>query len=145
MARLLLVAAVALAVAPVGTASRRAANCASSQLRVSVQTQGVNTTAWIGVTVRNDGARCALRGSIRLTIERAGRRLAAHGNPLAIPARGVVGSRLFTADWSNWCGPRAGLRLLVSYAGRTLRTRLNVLPVCLDRRQPSKLLRGGTD
>jgi hypothetical protein len=145
LARLLLVAA--LAVVPVGSAAAsggaQSGLCAPSQLRVTAQTQGVSTTAWIGVTVRNAGGRCTLAGRVVVEVQQNSRRAAVKGNPLAIPVRGILGhghTRLVKAVWNNWCRSRAGLRLVVRYAGTTIGKRFHVLPVCIDRRRASQLL-----
>jgi hypothetical protein len=144
MARLLLFGALALAAATNAGAAGRAPSvrCKPSQLTVSVRTQGVATTAWIGVTVRNPGAACSLGGSVVFTIEQAGRRAAVNGNPLKRPVQGLLGrghTRLVKAGWSNWCGTRRQLKLVVRYAGVTRRTTFDVLPVCIDRRRVSRL------
>jgi hypothetical protein len=145
VARLLLLGALAVAgVAHAGPVSRAALpRCAASNLRVSVQTQGESTIAWIGVTVRNPGAACALSGSVAFTIEQAGRVAAVNGNPLKISLQERIGrghTRLVKAGWNNWCRSRRQLVLVVRYAGVTRRMAFKVLPVCLDRRRPSRLL-----
>ena len=93
--------------------------------------------------MRNRGAACTLAGSVSFSIKQSGRRAVVSGNPLAIPARGVVAhgrSRLVKAAWTNWCRARTALRLVVGYEDATLRSRFRVLPVCLDRRSPSRLV-----
>jgi hypothetical protein len=119
--------------------------CASSQLAVSVQTQGENTTAWIGVTVQNRGRACVLAravGRVSLLVERDGRPANVKGNPLTLFASGRFqhgGTRLLIADWGNWCGSRWAIRLAVTLAGSTTRARFSTLPVCLQPRQRSRL------
>src|SRR5207253_2174795 len=60
--RLLVIAASALAVAASATAGNNqiAAWCTGSQLRIAVQSAGENTTAWIGVLIRNRQRECDL-------------------------------------------------------------------------------------
>ncbi len=119
--------------------------CASSQLAVSLRTQGENTTAWIGVTVQNRGRACALAravGRVSLLVERDGRPANVKGNPLTLFASGRFqhgGTRLLIADWGNWCGSRRAIRLAVTLAGSTTRARFSTLPVCLQPRQRSRL------
>ena len=119
--------------------------CASSQLAVSVQTQGENTTAWIGVTVQNHGRACVLAravGRVSLSVEQNGRPANVGGNPLTLFASGRVqhgGTRLLIADWGNWCGSRRAIRLAVTLGRSTTRARFSTLPVCLQPRQPSQL------
>jgi hypothetical protein len=119
--------------------------CASSQLAVSVQTQGENTTAWIGVTVQNRGGVCTLTkevGRVTLLVEVGARAAAVRGNPLALAATGRLlhgGTRLLIADWMNWCGSRRAVRLAVSLGGSTTRAHFSTLPVCLQPAQPSRL------
>jgi hypothetical protein len=119
--------------------------CASSQLAVSVQTQGENTTAWIGVTVQNRGIACALTkdvGRVSLLVEQEGRPANVGGNPLTLFASGRLqhgGTRLLIADWGNWCGSRRAIRLAVTLGGSTTRARFSTLPVCLQPRQRSRL------
>jgi hypothetical protein len=144
VARLLLFGVLALTVAANAGAAGRSpsARCKPSQLTVSVRTQGVATTAWMGLTVRNPGATCSLDRSAVFTIEQAGRRAVVKGNPLTIPVRGLLGrghTRLVKAGWSNWCHARRQLKLVVRFAGLTRRTTFDVLPVCIDRRRPSRL------
>lgn len=113
---------------------------------MSVNTQGENTTAWIGVTVRNEGAACVLpKGSagIRLVIELGGRRAAVAGNPLTLSLSGGLmpeGTRLLIGDWRNWCGSRRGVSLLASFSGSVIRSHFSVLPVCLNRGSVSRLV-----
>lgn len=119
--------------------------CLASQLRASVRTQGENTTAWIGVTLRNSGAACALSRANRvlLAIERRGALARVHGNPLVLAPTGSIGpggTRLLVADWSNWCGPRDSLTLVVRLGAGTVRARFSTLPVCLGAGAPSKLV-----
>jgi hypothetical protein len=144
VARLLLFGALALAAAANAGAAGRAPSvrCKQSQVAVSVRTQGVATTAWIGLTVRNRSATCSLGGSAVFTIQQAGRQAAVKGNPLKLPVQGPLGrghTRLVKAGWSNWCGARRQLKLIVQYAGLTRRTTFDVLPVCIDRRRLSRL------
>jgi hypothetical protein len=131
------------AAANAGAADRSSsARCEPSQLTVSVRTQGVATTAWIGLTVRNPGATCSLGGSAVFTVEQAGRRAAVKGNPLTIAVQGLLGrghTRLVKAGWSNWCHLRRQSKLVVRYAGLTRRTTFDALPACIDRRRPSRL------
>ncbi len=145
MARLLLLAFVVLVAAHSAAAAGGAplARCAVSQLRVSVETQGVSTATWIGVTLRNRGRACTLAGSVSFSIRQAGRRAAVSGNPLSVPVRGALAhrrTRLAKAAWNNWCRSRAGFRLVVRYEGVTVRKRFARLPVCIDRRRPSQLV-----
>jgi hypothetical protein len=119
--------------------------CLASQLRLSVRTQGENTTAWIGVTLRNAGAACMLSRAhgVSVTVERRGARALVRGNPLTLHPSGRMragGVRLLVANWSNWCGPRDALTLVVHLGAATVRTRFATLPVCLGARSPSKLL-----
>jgi len=142
--RLLLLGALTLAfAADAGAAGKApAASCTSSQLRVSVQTQGVATAAWIALTVRNRGVACALGGSAVFTVDQSGRRAAVGGNPLRIPVRGQLGrghTRLVKAAWSNWCHARRNLSLVARYAGVTRRMPFRALPACIDRKRPSQL------
>jgi len=119
--------------------------CASSQLAVSVQTQGENTTAWIGVTVQNHGRACVLAravGRVSLLVEQDGRPVNVGGNPVTLFASGRFqhgGTRLLIADWGNWCGSRRAIRLAVTLGGSTTRARFSTLPVCLQPRQRSRL------
>jgi hypothetical protein len=119
--------------------------CTRSQLAVSVQTQGENTTAWIGVTVQNRGRACVLArivGGFSVVVERDGRPANVKGNPLTLFASGRFqhgGTRLLIADWGNWCGSRRAIRLAVTLAGSTTRVRFSTLPVCLQPRQRSRL------
>ena len=48
-------------------------------------------------------------------------------------------SFLVRAAWSNWCGKRPGLSLLVEYMGLATKSTFPTLPVCLDRARPSRL------
>ena len=108
-----------------------------------METQGLSGTAWIGVTVRNTGARCTLGGSVSYLIKRAGFRAAVRGNPLKIPVKGAIGhgrSKLVKADWSNWCGRRVRFALTISYAGKTRHSGFAALPRCLDRKSPSQIV-----
>lgn len=119
--------------------------CKSAQLGVSVQTQGENTTAWIGVTVQNHGRACVLTravGRVSLLVEQSGRPANVGGNPLTLFAMGRLqhgGTRLLIADWGNWCGSRRAIRLAVSLGGSTTRAPFSTLPVCLQPRQRSRL------
>ena len=101
---------------------------------VTAATQGEATTAWIGVRLR-----C---GAVPVTIAilERGRRAPVTGNPLTIRPRrpGPV-----VADWSNWCGARRGLTLLVRAGGETIRTVFAVLPLCLQPRRASLLVVSG--
>jgi hypothetical protein len=144
--RLLLLGALALALsaADAGATSSRAtlARCRASHLKISLRTQGVATTAWIGLTVRNPGTACALAGSAVFTIEQAGRPASVKGNPLRIAVQGRLGrghSRLVKAGWSNWCHSRRSLSVAVRFAGMTHRTAFSALPACIDRTRPSRL------
>jgi hypothetical protein len=144
--RLLLFGVLALALsgaAGAGAAGRATSGrCTASQLKVTVRTQGVATAASIGLTVRNPGPPCTLRGSAVFTIERAGRVAAVKGNPLRIPIGGPIGrgyARLVKAGWSNWCHSRRDLRAAVRYLGVTRRTTFSALPACIDRTRPSRL------
>jgi hypothetical protein len=120
--------------------------CTSSQLALSVQTQGENTAAWIGVTVQNRGRACTITsvvGRVRLLIEVSGGRAEVAGNPLTLLASGRLahgGTDLLIADWSNWCGPRRAIRLAIILARATTRARFSVLPVCLQRAQRSRFV-----
>jgi hypothetical protein len=116
--------------------------CASSQLAVSVQTQGENTTAWIGVTVQNRGGACTLTskvGRVTLLVAVGGRPARVRGNPLTLIVTGRLlhaGTRMLIADWMNWCGSRRAVRLAVSLDGSTKQAHFSTLPVCP---QPSRL------
>src|SRR5438445_13857532 len=142
--RLLVIDASALAVAASATAGNNeiAAWCTGSQLRIAVQSAGENTTAWIGVLIRNRQRECDLAGVMTLTIVGPQRPLRIAGNPLRLRVSGVVrtrGSHLVRADWSNWCGSRSRLTLLVEYMGRATRFPFAYSPVCLNTAWPSRL------
>jgi len=119
------------------------AGCRSEQLRLSVTSQGENTTAWIGVSIRSRGGNCSLGGVVTLNVLGAGRLLRIVGNPLRVRASGLLGAdgtRHVRADWSNWCGNRSGLMLRAQYAARTVASVFSSLPVCLNAAQPSRLV-----
>ena len=135
---------VALTVADVASAAngKTHTRCSGSQLRLSVQTQGEKTTAWIGVTIRHPQNPCDLTGAMTFKIMRNGQLVRIEGNPLRVPVSTPVdmnGSHLVRADWSNWCGKRPGLSLLVEYMGLATKSTFPTLPVCLDRARPSRL------
>jgi hypothetical protein len=117
--------------------------CSQSKLRMTVQSQGESSTAWIGVIIRNRQARCSLAGVMTIKIVRDGRLVKAAGNPLRVHVSGFLsarGSYFVRADWSNWCGKRSGLRLLVAYAGRASGLRFAYSPRCINRQSPSRLI-----
>jgi hypothetical protein len=123
--------------------SGRVAGCRSEQLRLSVESQGENMTALIGVSIRNRGRSCRLDGDLTFRILRVGRLLRVAGNPLHVRTLGLLGThgtRFVPADWSNWCGNRSGLTLRVAYPARTVTLAFTYLPVCLNAAQPSRLV-----
>jgi hypothetical protein len=144
--RFLIVGACLLLIAaatPAVSRSGGVAGCRGEQLRLSVQSQGENTTAWIGVSIRNRGRRCRLDGVMTFKLLGAGRLLRIAGNPLRVRTSGLLGAdgtRLVRADWSNWCGNRSGLTLRVQYAARTVTFAFAYFPVCLNAVQPSRLV-----
>jgi hypothetical protein len=144
--RFLIVGACLLLIAaatPAVSRSGGAAGCGSEQLRLSVQSQGENTTAWIGVSIRNRGRGRNLDGVMTFKILGAGRLLRIAGDPLRVRTSGLLGAhgtRLIRADWSNWCGNRSGQTLRVKYAARTVTFAFTYSPVCLNADQPSRLV-----
>jgi hypothetical protein len=123
----------------------RAGTCAADQVSTAAETQGENTTTWIGVTLQNQGAACRLRRiAVSIEIELAGRAAEVRGNPLTLHASARLyhgGTDLLVADWGNWCGSRRGISLVVRLAGRTLRRAVTPLPVCLSK-HASRLVAG---
>jgi hypothetical protein len=120
-------------------------SCALSKLRVSLETQGENTTAWIGVSLHNRGPACTLTRVDRvfLEIEVRGRRAHVAGNPLTLGARGRVGkgdTRLLISDWSNWCGSRRAIVVVARVGAATDRAGFSVLPACLQADRSSRLV-----
>jgi hypothetical protein len=137
-----LIAGAAGAVASAGGDRSPTASCRWDRLRWSIETQGENTTTWIGVELRNSGPACALSGAATLTIEQLGHPARVVGNPLRLPLHGLIGpgrERLLRADWDNWCGSRRGLSLRVRYGRVGVLSRFSHLPVCLSRSGPSRL------
>jgi hypothetical protein len=65
-------------------------------------------------------------------------------NPLSIPVhlRLSSGQRRFTnpIDWSNWCGSRHQLDIVLRFDGLTTRSHFNYLPRCDQPGRASKLL-----
>src|SRR5205085_2456370 len=87
-----------------------AARCNTARLVLRTQSQGVNTSAWLGVLVRNRGPACHLTGSASVGVRHRGRLVRTRRrNPIGIPVRAVIRpGRLWlvaVAYWSNWCGP----------------------------------------
>ena len=144
--RLLIVFACVLVIAvatPAVSRSGGVGGCRSEQLRLSVNAQGENTTAWIGVSIRNRGRSCSLGGVVTFDILGAGRLLRIAGDPLRVRTSGLLGAdgtRHIRSDWSNWCGNRSGLTLRVQYAARTVASVFTYMPVCLNAAQPSRLV-----
>jgi len=97
---------------------------------LSVQTQGENTTEWIGASLTPCG------GSVTFTVERNGGAANVRGNPLRVAVRGT---RLVRVDWSNWCGPRTGLTVVVRYGTLVMRVPARPLPLCLQPQMRSTL------
>lgn len=94
--RLLIVGASLLLIAaatPAVSQSGGVAGCRSEQLRLSVQSQGENTTTWIGVSIRNHGRSCKLDGVMTFKLLGTGRLLRIAGNPLRVRAAGLLGAQ----------------------------------------------------
>lgn len=113
-----------------------AAPCATAKLSVSAGTGGENTTTSIGVTLQNDGAACTLQPTqhVSVEIDLAGRHAHVQGNPATLHPSGRLyhgGTDLLVAHWSNWCGSRRGISLVVRFGNQTVRKEVEPLPVCL--------------
>jgi photosystem II stability/assembly factor-like uncharacterized protein len=123
---------------------RRSSGCASSQLRLSVQTQGTATQAAIFLSLRNVGRRaCVISGRAGVEIGRAGRRPRIAGNPVSAgvhlklePGEERV---VLRGWWANWCGARQGLGLVARFGGRKARSGFHTLPACLSGGRTSTL------
>jgi photosystem II stability/assembly factor-like uncharacterized protein len=111
------------------------APCTGAQLGVAARTQGENTTAWIGVWVRNRGRACVAT-DVPVTIAVAGSRLTMHASGRLDHG----GSQLLVADWSNWCGTRAGVHVVATAGDAEAVVPVRPLPLCLQRGQRSRLL-----
>jgi hypothetical protein len=149
MRRTTLAGALAITAALVWSGGSRSAvaRCGDSQLVPHVQTQGENTTAWIGLLVRNRGASCLLHGQASINLWRGQHLALVRGNPLTINVRGQLPRArtwLVVADWSNWCGTRNSIRLTVRYRLARIHSTFSTLPVCLQARSPSRLVRVGS-
>ena len=129
--------------APFAVADGGVSPCRSDQLRLTIQTQGENTTARIDATIRNLARRCTITAVVRLTITRYGKRAAVSGNPLSHRFQGVLRNGraiVMRADWMNWCGGRQGLRVHATLDGKFARAAFHTLPLCLQPTDSSRLL-----
>lgn len=108
--------------------------CAPTQLGVSVKPQGENTSAWIGTTVQNLGGPCIAK-RIPVMVKVPGSRLTLYANGRLDHG----GTKLLVADWSNWCGSRLGIRVVVEAGAAVAGAPVRPLPLCLRLGQPSRL------
>jgi hypothetical protein len=122
--------------------------CATSSLRLSLQTQGGATKSVVFLALANKGeSACLASGKAVFTVEQNGRPARVRNNPLGVPVHSrLPGKQKEIAFndvwWSNWCGSRRDLDVAVRFDGSIARSPFSVLPVCLDRKSPSRLIRG---
>lgn len=109
-----------------------------------IRTQGESTTARVDLLVSNRQKRCRLEAKTVVTIEHMGVRARVVGNPFkATLERGLsTGTTdVLRLDWTNWCGQRTGIRVRATAGPLVAISALRPIPLCLQRRDPSKLLR----
>lgn len=128
----------------VSSGSHRVSNCGRDALRLSLQTQGTATQAVVFLSLRNrSGSECVASGTARFEVEQSGHPAKISGNPsnVSVNARILPGRARLVANawWFNWCGSRRDLRIAVHLDGTIVRWRFNALPVCLSRRDKSRL------
>jgi hypothetical protein len=130
------------------------ARCGVGQLRFKVETQGENTTAWIGVRISDRGGPCRLSGSLTLAIYTGLHLALVKRNPITVNVSGSLGgsarssalarSDLVVFNWSNWCGSaHPPPRIVARYKSAAVRSGLNTLPVCIDSAGRSTLTSAG--
>ena len=126
----------------------RVSQCAAHTLRLSLQTQGTATQSVVFLALTNTSQSvCRASGKAEFTIEQNGQPAKIRDNPLSLP----VHSRLLAGQkktvfndvwWRNWCGSRRKIDLAIRFEGSVARSPFSVLPVCLDRKSPSRLIKG---
>lgn len=151
------VAVVILAAALVGCGADSHANsgtsapapkCTADTLRLSLQTQGTATQSVTFLALTNNSrSTCLASGKAVFTVEQNGRLATVRNNPLSMPVRIRLlpkQSKTIFHDvwWNNWCRSRRKIDLAVRFNGSVARSPFSVLPVCLDRKSPSRLIRG---
>jgi hypothetical protein len=151
------VAIVILAAALVGCGADSHANsrapapapkCAAKALRLSLQTQGTATQSVTFLALTNNSrAACLASGKAVFTVEQNGRPAKVRNNPLSMPVRIRLlpkQSKTIFHDvwWNNWCRSRRKIDLAVRFNGSVARSPFSALPVCLDRKDSSRLIRG---
>jgi len=131
-----------------GIASARSALplpiCSASQLALSLESQGENTTTRIDVVAMNRGAACHVAGPAAVEITKDGVRAKVTGNPVrrTVSRRLSPGATpLISLDWMNWCGGRSYLELVVSVGAVSARALFRLIPVCLQPGRTSRLVR----
>jgi hypothetical protein len=133
-----------LAAAPGAATAHGTAGCGSAQLRLAVRAARNSGGTWLGAALANRGPACRLsaRDAVRFLVVVGGRRAPVVGNGLTLHPGGVLlrgRPRLVAVQWSNWCGRRSRISVLVSFRGRVTPKALRILPRCLSRSRPSRL------
>jgi hypothetical protein len=139
------------AVAVIGVAGSASAGralpppaCTSSQLALSLESQGESTMTRIDVVATNRGAACHIDADATVEITDDGLRAKIAGNPF----RTTVGRHLSRGstplvrlDWTNWCAGGSSLRLVVSVGALSAGAYFRHIPVCLQPGRSSRLVR----
>jgi hypothetical protein len=129
-------------------APAKAPKCAAKALRLALQPQGTATQSVAFLALANNSqAACLASGKAVFTVEQNGRPAKVRNNPLTLPVRiRLLAEQNKTVPgdvwWNNWCGSRRKINLAVRFDGSVARSPFSVLPVCLDRKDSSRLVRG---
>src|ERR1035437_1026736 len=119
--------------------------CDAGSLRLSLRAEGDSGTAVVFAYLLNrSGSTCIASGRVSFEIEQSRERADVQQNPLSIPVHLRLSSKrrgfANPIDWSNWCGSRRHLDVVVRFDGLVTRSRFNVLPRCDQPRSASRLL-----
>lgn len=128
-----------------GAHSRTIARCGPAALRLSLQSEGESGTAIVfAFLLSRNGSACIASGTASFEIEQNRERAKIQNNPLSIPVhlRLSPGQRRYVnpVDWSNWCGSRRHLDVVVHFNGLAKRYRFTYLPRCDQPGSASQLI-----